>query len=100
MTTPAIESALAKLRQIGTGLCDGNGNVPSLKADEAAALLAELQRLKELPYTNEMGDAGDSYIRSVTFNGTYYLSARFRWSDLWDVMLRAYRNPPPAGGGE
>jgi hypothetical protein len=95
MTPSALESGLAKLR---TQAAAPNWPVPAhITSQEAAALLAELQRLKELPYTNEMGDAGDRYIRSVAFNGTYYLPARFRWSDLWDVMLRAYRAPQPAG---
>ena len=40
-----------------------------------------------IPYTSEMGEAGDAYIRSKAYRGQYNLPVQFRWHELFDAML-------------
>lgn len=45
-------------------------------------------------YTPEIGEAGDRYLKSVSLDGRYHLSGRFRWYELWDAMRLAPSSNP------
>lgn len=75
----------------------GNWGVEKQDGDTEYRRADRPARVVVAPYTTEIGQAGEDYIKSVAYKGHHDLPAQFRWFALWDAMNAAALLPTEAG---